>query len=222
MTRALSTTDATEASSAVVGVVEFLAIALPTGTLYLTSGNRAYTFGGNTYSPANGQWGTIGNYNEAADSVPRPMALQLSGVDPVLIGNLIGNHIQWVPITYSLGFTDAAGELWDDPTFIVPMFLGDCTIGLTDGGGTVAISAENLLADMQNRNSGMLQTDGDQQSRFSGDTFFANISSLINKVIFWGQIGPFQVGGEGGGGGSYVDNPPGSDGFLKIPTGDNF
>jgi hypothetical protein len=194
MTRALSGTDAAEVASAILGVVEFLAIALPTGTLYLTSGDRAYIFGGQTYQPSNGQWGTVGNYNETADSTPRPMQIQLSGVDATLISHLVGNSVQWVQITYSLGFTDKHGTLLDNPSFTAPMFLGDCTIALTDKGGTIAIAAENLLADLQNRNSGQLQTDADQQKRFPGDTFFQDIASVINKLIYWGQYGPNQLG----------------------------
>src|SRR5579859_3659632 len=209
MTRALSSTDMTQATSAVVGIVEFLSVALPTGTIYLTSGDRAYTWGGNTYQPSNGQWGVVGNYNEAADSVPRGMQLQLSGVDPTLVADFVGNHTQWSQITYSIGFTDATHVLLDAPTLTIPMFLGDCSIRLTDGGGLINITAENLLADLQNRNSYMLQTDADQQKRFSGDTFFQNIAGVINKMIYWGQYGPNQVGqqwgqmGVGRGGGSW-------------------
>lgn len=201
MTRSFSSTDKAQATSTVAFIVEFLAIALPTGTLYLTSGDRLYTWGGNTYQPSNGQWGVVGNYNEAADSVPRGMQLQLSGVDPTLVADFVGNHTQWAQISYSIGFTDATHVLLDSPTLTIPMFLGDCSIRLTDGGGMVNITAENLLADLQNRNSYMLQTDADQQKRFSGDTFFSNIAAVINKMIYWGQLGPITVGFLSGGGG---------------------
>ena len=214
MTRALSSTDSAQATSAVVGVVEFLEIDLPSGNLYLTSAPKAYTWNGNTYSPTNGQWGAVGNYNETVTAVPRPMSLTLSGVDQTLIGNLVGTSLQWVPIVYSLGFTDASANLLDNPTFTAPLFFGDCTIRLTQNGGTIQISAENLLADMQNRNSGMLQTNTDQQARFAGDTFFQNIASLINKVIYWGQLGPMQIGTSPGG--TRLDSNPGPDPFFGI------
>lgn len=207
MTRALSPTDATQVTSAIVGVVEFLDIALPTGHLYLTSGHQSYTFGGHTYAPANGQWGTVANYNETADSVPRPMSITLSGVDSTLIGNLVGNNIQWIPITYYLGCTDATGALLDTPSFQVTVYLGDCTITLNENAGTVSISGENPLADLQNRNSNLLLSAADQKQRFAGDTIFDNLASLINKVIYWGQIawGP-SVPAIGGG--SYLLHPP--------------
>src|SRR5579872_1997223 len=176
MTRALSATDAAQVGSEVVGVAEFLTIAFPSGTLYLAKGDRAYTWGGNTYS-ATGQWESIGNYNESSDGAPRPMSLLISGVDATLLAAVIGAQIQWTEITYALGFTDATGALLDNPSFIAPTFLGDCTITLGQGTGDIRITAENLLADIQNRQSGCLQTDADQKARYAGDTFYLNMAS---------------------------------------------
>lgn len=193
MTRALSGTDAAQAASAIVGAAEFLTLAFPSGTIYLAKGDRAYTWGGNTYS-ATGQWESIGNYNEAADNAPRPMQLVISGVDATLLSDVIGTQIQWAQITYALGFTDVTGALLDSPSFVAPAFLGDCTIVLGENTGEIRITAENLLADIQNRQSGCLHTDADQKARYAGDTFYLNIASLINKIIYWGQIGPTQVG----------------------------
>jgi len=83
--------------------------------------------------------------------------------------------------------------------------------------GSILINAENLLADLQNRTSGCLQTVEDQQSRgasgnstFSKDTFYTFVASLTYVFIYWGMSRPFQVGqavgpysefqGKGGGG----------------------
>lgn len=211
---ALSSTDKIQATSAIAGLVAFLSIALPSGTLYLTDADRPYTWSGNTYSPSNGQWGGVTNYNETADSVPRPMSIRLSGVDATLIGNIEGNNIQGVAITWSLGFTDSNGVLLDTPSMQMSALLGDCTINVDRNSGIISISGENLLADIQNRNSNLLQTQADQENRFSGDTFFQEIAGVINKIIYWGQLGPSYLGtigtvsGAGGGKGGGTGSQP--------------
>ncbi|MGA9855753.1 MAG: hypothetical protein WBR29_10800 [Gammaproteobacteria bacterium] len=209
-----STNPATEVTTEVVGIVEFIEIDLPTGNLYLTNAHQSYTFGGNTYTPvtASGMpFGSINNYNECTDGVPRPMVLTLSGVDPTVIGDIVGNDVGWVNIVWSVGLLDKNNELVNStPMFSAPLFLGDCTITLGPNTGTLVINAENLLADLQNRQAGMLQTVQDQQSRggsgnttFSKDTFYEFCASLTYVFLYWGMQGPSQlaIGGGGGSGG---------------------
>lgn len=218
-----ATNPSTEVQATVVGVVEFLEIDLPTGTLYLTNAHRAYTWGGNTYTPANVSgmpFGAISNYNEGTDGVPRPMRLSLSGCDQTVIGNLAGNNIQWVKMVWSLGFMDTNGNLVNGtPFFTTPLFLGDCSITLGKNTGTLTINAENLLADLQNRQSGCLHTMQDQQQRgisgnttFSVDTFYSYCASLTYTFVYWGMIGPGRMGiGVGG------FNPDQTEETLKKP-----
>lgn len=200
-----STNPATEVGSNIVGIVEFLEIDLPSGTLYLTSGPGSYTWGDNTYTPvtATGMpYGMMSNMNEATDGVPRPMSLTLSGVDSTLISNLVNYNVQWVPIIWSVGLLDNQNNLLNSTAaFSVPMFLGDVTITQSANKGSITINAESMLADLQNRHSGMLQTVADQQSRgpsgndtFSTDTFYEFAASLTYVWIYWGMQGPAQIG----------------------------
>ncbi len=157
--------------------------------------------------PYNGSpYGVMGNYNEGTDGIPRPMSLMLSGVDPTLIEDLVSNNVQWIKIVWSLGLLDSNYNLLNGtPVFSTPQFLGDCTISLSKNKGTISINAENLLADLQNRTSGCLQTVEDQQSRgasgnstFSKDTFYTFVASLTYVFIYWGMSRPFQIGRGGG------------------------
>ena len=204
-----SVNPATEVAATVIGIVEFLEIDLPTGTLYLTNANRSYTWGGNTYTPTTSSglpFGTMANYNEGTDGVPRPMQLTLSGCDQTVIGNLVGNNITWAKIVWSFGLLDSNYNLLNSTAvFTAPLFLGDCTIAIAKNTGTITINAENLLADLQNRQSGMLQTVQDQQSRgasgntsFSTDTFYEYCASLMYTFMYWGMRGPSQFGIGGG------------------------
>jgi len=201
----------TEVAAAIVGIVEFLEIDLPTGTLFLTSAPRSYTWGGNTYTPATATgmpYGVMSNYNEGVDGVPRPMVLTLSGVDQTTINNLVGNNVQWINIVWSIGLLDSNYNLLNGTAvFSTPLFLGDCTISLSQNKGTIVINAENLLADLQSRSSGCLQTVQDQQNRgasgnttFSKDTFYEFCASLTYTFIYWGMQGPSQLAIGGGGG----------------------
>ncbi len=201
---------ATEVAAPIVGIVEFLEIYLPTGTLYLTSGNQSYTWGGHTYTPASATgmpYGAANNYNEGVDGVPRPMTLTLSGVDPTLIADLVGNNINWINIVWSLGLLDANNNLLNGTAmFTTNLFLGDATISLGPHTGSIVINAENLLADLQNRTSGCLQTVQDQQNRgasgntsFSKDTLYEFCASLTYTFIYWGMQGPSNLGVGGGG-----------------------
>lgn len=211
-----TTNPSTGVQAPVVGIVEFLEIDLPTGNLYLTNAHRAYSFGGNTYTPATVSgvpFGAVSNYSEGTDGVPRPMRLTLSGCDQSVINSIVGNNITWIDITWSLGLLDTNHNLLNGTPFIsVPMFLGDCTIKVSKNAGEISISAENLLADLQNRQSGCLQTTQDQQQRgnvFSGDSFYSYCASLDHTFIYWGMLGPSRMGipgagvsGIAGGGGS--------------------
>lgn len=207
-----STNPSTEVTSNAVGIIEFLEIDLPTGPVYLTNAPASYTWGAHTYAPittTGAPYGSMINYNESTDGIPRPMTLTLSGVDQTLINNLVGNDVQWVPIIWSMGLIDRNNALLNGtPFFTSYQYLGNCTITLGENTGTITIDAENLLADMQGRNSGMFQTVQDQQSRgasgnttFSTDSFFSFAESIMWMWIYWGQLGPMQVGGGSGPGG---------------------
>ncbi|MDE2101228.1 MAG: hypothetical protein KGL39_28540 [Patescibacteria group bacterium] len=189
----------------VVGLVEFLEIDLPSGNVYLTNAPMPYTWGGNTYNPTTttgAPYGSMINYNESTDGTPRPMSLQLSGADPTLVSNLVSNNIQWCKVVWSLGLIDSANNLINGtPMMSQPWYIGDCTITKGNGKASVLINCESLLADMKDRNSGMLQTVQDQQQRFAGDTFFTFAESLMYQWIYWNQQGPMQIGAFGMGGG---------------------
>lgn len=196
---------ASEVAAQVIGIVEFLEIDLPTGNLYLTNAHQAYTFGGNTYLPAATSglpFGSVTNFNEGTDAVPRPMRITLSGVDQTQINNIVGNDITWATIVWSMGFLDKNNNLLNGTPFLsAPLFLGDCTITLGKNTGTIEINAENLLADMQKRQSGCLQTVQDQRSRgapgnstFINDTFYEYCASLTYVFTYWGMNGPSRLG----------------------------
>lgn len=188
----------TEVTSTVVGLVEFLEIDLPSGNIYLTNAPGSYTWGGNTYTPittTGAPYGSMVNYNESTDGIPRPMTLELSGADMTLINNLVGNNIQWSKIVWSLGLIDNQNNLMNGtPMMSAPFYLGDCTITKGAGKATVTINCESLLSDMQRRNSGMLQTVQDQEQRFPGDTFMSFTESLMFTWVFWNQQGPVHIG----------------------------
>ncbi|MDE2103665.1 MAG: hypothetical protein KGL39_40885 [Patescibacteria group bacterium] len=187
MPRTLTTTDLDATLSQMVGIVEFLSIAWPWGTDYLTSGDRAYTWGGHTYTP-NGRWGPLSNIVESADGVPHTAQMRISGVDPTTVQNAISQNICFIGITYTIGFIDSSNNLLDSPTLSWPLFLGDANIMLGPNSGEILVTVESLLADMQNRMSGQLATMADQELRFAGDTLFFNISSIPTTIVYWGQI----------------------------------
>ena len=198
-----------EVASPVVGIVEFLEIDFPspTGNIYLTNAPQSYTWGGNTYSPTSSTgapFASIQNYAETTDAVPHPMSLQISGVDPTIVQTLVGYNCTWIAITWSLGLMDANNNLVNGtPMFTSPLYLGDATIMLGTNKGSVNINCENLLGDLQNRQSGVLQTEADQQQRWAGDTFFKFCASLTYTFTYWNQLGPSTLGTENGGGDNY-------------------
>lgn len=199
MTRPLSSTDAAEVASQVVAPRQFLKIAFPFGTVYLTDSDRQHTVNGDTYTP-DGRFGSVGNYAEGSDLKPRAAGIQLSGVDPTLVQGLVANPSSaWVQIAYTLGFADVHGDLLDAPTFSAGLYLGDAMIILNQNSGAITISGENVFADMQGRKSGVIAGSQDQQLRAPGDTFFNMLPTLINKTIYWGGKSPVGIGISGGG-----------------------
>lgn len=206
MSRGLTTTEVTETSSNIVGVVRLLKIALPAGTLLLTDADRSYTFNSDTYTP-DGRFGSISQYAETADLKPHQVGITISGLDSTIINGLMTNTGNaWVAITYTIGFVGTDGLLLDTPSFSNGLYLGDATITLGKGSGVITISGENVFADMQGRKSGVIAGSQDQQLRSAGDTFFDQIPTIINKTIYWGgrsTVGVGTVTGTGAGNGSF-------------------
>lgn len=212
MSRGLTSTEAAEVASNIVGVVRLLKIALPAGTLLLTDGDRSYTFNSDTYTP-DGRFGSVAAYSETADLKPHQVGIQISGLDAAVISGLMTNASNaWAAITFTVGFIGTDNLLLATPTTSIGLYLGDATIALGKNTGSILISGENVFADMQGRNSGVIAGDQDQQLRASGDTFFSQLSTVINKTIYWGGQsatgvgltgGGIADGGAGGGGGGF-------------------
>lgn len=198
MSRGLTTTEAAEVASNIVGVVRLLKIALPAGTLLLTDSDQTYTFNGDTYTP-DGRFGSVSQYSETADLKPHQVGIQISGLDAAVISGLMTNASNaWIAITFTIGFIGTDGALLDTPTTSVGLYLGDATITLGKNTGSISISGENVFADMQGRKSGVIAGDQDQQLRSSGDTFFSQLSTIINKTIYWGGKSQVAIGVSGG------------------------
>lgn len=198
MSRNLASPDSTQSASTIVNIVEFLSIAFPSGTVYLTTGDQNYTWGGHTYTP-DGRFGSVSGLNETVDGKPRAASIVISGTDSALMTAIVGAKLSWISIGYAIGFVDYGGALVGTPSFTAAVFMGDCTVSKDKGTGQVTISGENRLANGLGRVSAIYAAKQDQSMRFAGDTFFDAIPALINRMVQWGGA-QVQTGQTGGGG----------------------
>jgi hypothetical protein len=182
---ALSALNRTEATGNVVRVEELASIAFPSGTVYVTSADRALVFGGNTYLPS-GVYGGASGFAETPDLKPRQISIKISGLDAALLTKLLNDNYHYAEINVYLGFLNEARQLVADPYPIGHrLYMSHPVITLGERSGEVVISAETL--DIHNRrNSAALATPESQRRRYPGDTGMDKVRVIAETEIEWG------------------------------------
>lgn len=141
-------------------------------------GNR--TIGGDTYL-GSGNLLSITGIDEVNDLSAKSITLQLSGVPASLVSLAIQEPYQNRACKIYFGTTDT--------TTPIEVFSGLMNVmTIEDSGQTsiISLTVESKLVRLE-KASNWRYTEGSQQSRHSGDTFFSYVSNLQDRDIVWGR-----------------------------------
>lgn len=215
MSRFASTINATAVTLPHVPYVAFLELDFLSGTLYLSSGDKVYTWGSNAYQPL-GQFAAIADLTESTDITSQSLQFTLSGVDSGLMNTTLAEAYHGRTALLSVGYLDPnTGALLDTPESIWSGLMDVMTIKADKNTAAIILTCENRLV-AWNQASGWLYTQEHQRLIDATDNFLDQVTSLSNKSVVWGNSGVSTGGSVTPGKGPYL--PPGLGGPVNPGT----
>lgn len=185
MTRFTDAANVTASQQPHVPYAIFADLDFASGHVYLSSWDRPYTFGGNTYQ-ALGKLGNVGEVTESAAIQSEKLQLTLTGVDNSLLTTVLAEKYHNRDATLYLGYLDSNYNLVTTPEILWEGLMDVMSIKTSTNTSTVNLICENRLL-LWNRNAGWMYTDEHQRMRDSTDVFFNQVAAIANKIISWGS-----------------------------------
>jgi len=193
------------------GRIYFLFLDFTGDPFWACTGNRTYTFGGNSYLGI-GEIAGIEGLAGSVDVAARQVTLTLSGVDASITQPILSRtNYKGRSAQVYRGLLDSNYDLVDDPEL---RWSGRMDVGSVSRGDTYTAQmvCEPLAARLLRPNTSRF-SDEDHQTRHSGDLFYQLMPQMEKKDVIWGgqRVAPTPGGGgrggpgDGHGGG---DRPP--------------
>ena len=154
-------------------------------TQYVWSGAGNLVYGGNTYLGI-GSLGKIGDVSEGTDVKAYGTTVQLSGIDPVLLGESLTDVQIGAPATIYVAFVDGNCNILGTP---YPLFVGTMdkpTVQVAPDTISITISLENQLWNLQ-RAGQRRYTAADQNLYYPDDSAFNWVEILNDQALIWGN-----------------------------------
>jgi hypothetical protein len=163
----------------------FLEITFRTETCYLSTLTGNYVWNGQTWA-GTGAMGKISTIEEGVDLQSYGTSVSLSGLDPVLLPEAMGDIQIGAPAYLYQAFFDSAMNIIGSPVLIFAGQVDQPSIQV--GGGTATISL-NLESPMSRLQSGSYRklTDADQRMNYPTDSAFVYVSVLNFQALRWGS-----------------------------------
>lgn len=130
-----------------------------------------------------GDLGTMSPITEGTDVQAYGMSLTLSGIDPLLLSEALGDIQLGAPCTVSLVFLNQqTGAVLGSP---YPIFSGNVdqpTVSVGMETISITLALENKLSDLM-RASNRRYTSADQQAKFPSDNFCFMVEALNDQAL---------------------------------------
>jgi len=183
MSRALNAKfkTATKADNIIYGFA--MELDFPFGIERMNSTPSTIQINGNNFVGAAGMLSipTVKESNNISDA---GVTASLSGIDSVLLQNIMNADIQYRPmVMWELVFKHDHTLLDLHQIGAWRMDTATAIIGSTSQVNIKASSIWDAWATKKDR----FYTDGDQMARYPGDTFFARLVPNLDKIILWGR-----------------------------------
>jgi hypothetical protein len=162
-----------------------VAIAFPSGTVYLWTGIGTVTWNGHDWLGV-GNFGGVGPITQTNDLTAEGTTLALSGVPAGLVSSAITEAQQNSPVDIWLGFFDTTGGIIVSPVYVFSGHVDVPTIQDSADTVTLSITAENALIALQ-RASNRRYTQDDQAIDFPDDKGFQYVSVIQQWNNQWGK-----------------------------------
>ena len=184
MSRALDSTLATSLIQGLIGPVVLVMLTFRTQTCYAWSGTGVLVWGGNTYLGV-GSLGKVGTITEGTTVKADGTTLELSGIDPIFLGESLTDIQPGAPAKVWFG-NMINGVLIGTPYLVFSGCIDKPSI--TVGADTVSIklALENRLID-QGRATMSRYTTADQRVNYPDDTAFDWVETLNDQALRWGS-----------------------------------
>lgn len=183
-------TDATSAFIAALGEkvlrpAFFVQATFASSTVYLWTGRGSVTWNGQTWLGV-GSMGSISNIEEGSDVQARGIVLTMSGIDPTLLGDVMTEMQQGLPVTVYFALFDATPSLILNPVIAFQGRMDQPTLDVSGETATIQIACESRLMDL-NTPAERRYTNEDQQRDYPDDLGFEFVNSIQEITIYWGR-----------------------------------
>lgn len=188
MPRAMTAAMASAFQATVLYPAIFVDLGFLDGHLYVWSGVGTVAWNGQSWSGV-GSLGNISIIEEGANIQARGITLGLSGVDSSLLGGVLQNLVQQLPVVVYLGLFSGPGSTSpiNDPVIIWEGQTDQPTIEITGTSAMISLNCESRLLEM-NVLVDRRYTNDDAQVTAPGDQAFMFVNSIQELQIFWGQV----------------------------------
>ncbi|MDE2105675.1 MAG: hypothetical protein KGL39_51080 [Patescibacteria group bacterium] len=167
-----------------VQLAAFVQATFASATVYLWSGIGSLDWNGQT-------WLGLGSFlgmttsEDAATVEARGMTLTLSGIDPNLLSECLGDFQLGLPVSVSLGVY-VNGALLSDPVVNWAGRMDQPSVDVSGDTATIQIACESRLIDM-NVSVDRRLTLEDAQMDYPGDVGLQFVAGLQEQTLFWGN-----------------------------------
>lgn len=163
----------------------FLQAMFKSGMLYVWSGMGTYTWGGHDYQGV-GSLGSISTVEEGATVEARGITLNLSGIDPALLTDVLTDFKLGTPVVVYLGLFNPDGTMIADPAISWAGRMDQPTVNVSAETATISVNCENRLFDM-NVAMDRRYTNEDQRLDHPDDRGFEFVNAIQELNIYWGK-----------------------------------
>lgn len=157
-----------------------------TGPVYLWSGIGSISWNSQTWQGI-GTMGSVSVIEEGSDVMAKGITLTLSGFDPALLADVLGEVQLGQPVVVYLGmfYSTTPPSLIPSPITAWAGRIDQPTLNVSGEAATIAINCESRLLDM-NASVARRYTDADQTIDFPGDRGMEFVSGIVETTIYWG------------------------------------
>lgn len=185
MPRNLSSGMAAAVAAQELRPVLFVQAQFKSGMLYVWSGFGGYSWGGHTYTGV-GSLGSVSTIEEGASVEAKGITLNLSGIDPTLLTDVLTDFKLGTSVVVYLGLFSPDGTLIADPVISWAGRMDQPSIDVGAETATISINCENRLFDM-NVAVDRRYTNEDQRLDHTDDRGFEFVNAIQELNIYWGR-----------------------------------
>jgi len=185
MPRNISTPMLTALSQTILRPALFVSATFASETVYMWSGSGNTTWNSQTWTGTGALLG-ITTPEDGSTVEARGISITLSGIDPVVLPEMLTDYKLGAPAAVYLGLYDATNTLISSPATSWKGRMDQPTIDVDTDSAVITINCESRLIDM-NVASDRRYTLEDQNRDWPGDLGFSFVNAIQQQTLFWGK-----------------------------------